>query len=230
MELYPYASEDRMAAPHTYMYTPFAGSGFFAAYAASRDIGLGFCAGAVSQTACCLTPQMLALYHDCTVVLQQARAPFVPAHVPALPAACPAVCAPLQEPLRGRFDTVEFLRSLLRCDQDAGKDRLHHWLEWFVHRFEVSKALRVSYCLPGGAADEKAMQAAPYALLAALLARSCGSGTDLKHLNALLKLGDLLCSVTGSVHFSAEDAVLTAFALMVERRVVHDMCAERNIP
>ena len=230
MALYPYASENRLASPHSYMYTPFAGSGFFAAYAASREQGITFCAGMMPEATNCITDDMAEMYGRSVAALRHAPTPFSIGRAPVLPPRSPL--PPTETVLlhpEDRFHTEAFLAALLFGRDAVEEDLLRHWLEWFVHRFEVVKALRETYSLTDPTLDGKSTQLQPYAFLAALLARSCGESGDLKHLNTLLKLGDLLCSVMNGVDFSGVGVVLTAFALVVERRVVSDLCLQKDV-
>ena len=230
MEKYPYASEDRMASPHSYMYTPFIGSDFFAAYAASREQGIAFCEHSMPGITSSISDDMAELYDRSVTELLKAHAPFRIRQAPVLPprGPLPDTGAVSRHP-QGRFRTEDLLEGLLFSGNSLADDLLRYWLEWFVHRFEVGKALRETYSLTDRTLDSKSAKVRPYALLAALLARSCDESGDLKHLNTLLKLDDLLCSVMNVATFSGDDVVLTSFALMVERRVVWNLCVQKDV-
>ncbi|RYH01064.1 hypothetical protein EU805_15815 [Salipiger sp. IMCC34102] len=106
---------------------------------------------------------------------------------PADPPAAPAGAASFPVDDAAEIVTADLLAAL---EADPRAD----WLDRLVQRFEVTKRLHARYDgrlrKPSGSFDDLAL----YARLAVVLAHKVARTQDLKWLNALLKLNDLLCS------------------------------------
>lgn len=216
---YPYTGEDRIDTPHSYMYTPFAGEGFFAAHAADRASAL---AGLLTQ--CEATPAVLPgpLARAMPAALRDLARTRMPQGAPPLPAALngqwfvagPGAAPALPDSPADPLDTPAALATLLAvAAQDA--TRAWPWLEFFIHRFEVAKRLRAGYN-HGPTLAEPLTTLAPYALLASALGLACRGSLDHKFLNTMLKLGDLISSARHRADRDPDTAGLCAAALALE--------------
>ncbi|WP_243544280.1 hypothetical protein [Pseudodesulfovibrio tunisiensis] len=225
---YPYTGEDRIRKPHSYMYTPFVGTEFFSAYADDRSRTLmalgGHCPEKVGMAgflarAASLARQELSGGGSCLCLSAEALRSlpeFVHEQDPA--------AEPLPESTDRAFQTLPVLHSLLVAVRD-GED-VGQWLEFLVHRFEVSKRIRVGYNLPDGLADGFA-ELGPYALFSVLLALEYSRTRDLRLVNALLKCNDIVGSVCAAPQ-SPGDAAFGVVAVLLEVQAVNSLLEEQG--
>jgi len=175
---YPYTSENRLEAPHAYMYAPFKGRTFFDAYFADRQ-------------------KALAQYSDeggCANMLRSEMRDIalLGAELPQLPSA----------EMLGEFSpqlevsTLDLLSAILalQANGDCGEG-IKLWLDRLVQRFEVTKKLYASYPPGFRKGDGPADSLVLYWMLAMALYLHFEDTGGLKYLNTGLKLTDLLCSL-----------------------------------
>ncbi|MGC4406054.1 hypothetical protein [Methyloversatilis sp. MC4-4] len=170
---YPYAAENRLDAPHAYMYAPYGGQDFLAAYGADRRVRLA----QHLQGASC-PPQ-----GDLKAALSAAARAL--ASGPALGGFSPADGVTLQ-PL---------LAALLGVLADGDVAAARPWLNRVVQRFEVSKKLYAAYAPGFRKGEGEARDPARYVELALCLALAHALTGHLQYLSTQLKLVDLLLSL-----------------------------------
>jgi len=106
---------------------------------------------------------------------------------------------PRQEP----FETLPLLLHLWSCELHGSEDMRTLAREWegvLLGRYEITKRLYTRYTETLRADSDDWSPLEPYALLSALLARRYAEAGNLKYLNAMLKLKDLLSSAQAEEH------------------------------
>lgn len=236
---YPYTRGSRLLEPCHYMYPPYGGLEFLDAWTQDRSR----CAQALEKrlAACAPGPGLAlpgAVLLACGTVVGEWEAPaaLVLRRSAALLEPGPAPAPAWGEAVR----TAPLLRGLLRrCAARGVAPDDEAWLQGLARKFEVAKRLLPAYG-PGLRKPEAEAQAHDptagiaaaldrCALLAACLGVCGGAGTDLRRLNALLKLNDLLCSELAGLSASAEASALALLALRAEARRVRGLL-ERDAP
>ncbi|WP_449243248.1 hypothetical protein [Desulfovibrio sp.] len=213
---YPYTGESLLARPCRYMYPPYGGTAFLAAWARDRRR----CAEALSAVVVQAGPDPdLALPGACLAVLEPLAGEWVDRAAPVL-RRC-AAFAPASEAAPENAGNELRLEPLLRAAlwrvaRGAAGDAEAGLLRRLARKFEVAKLLHPVYGPDfrqgRGPTDDVGL----YALLAAGLGLFARAGEDLVLLNALLKLCDLLCSETGPLSGRAEASALALLALRIE--------------
>ncbi len=171
---YPYTAENRLDIPHNYMYAPYNGKDFLAAYVTDRRRRLAL----HLQGAIC-PPQG---------TLKSALSTAARCNLEARPldAFSQTECTPLQ-PL---------LASLLSALAAGNAVAAHPWLIRVIQRFEVSKKLYATYASGFRKGEGDARDPARYVELALCLALGHSLTGQLQYLSTLLKLVDLLLSLS----------------------------------
>lgn len=216
---YPYTRSDLLAgAPENYMYSRFEGAGFLAAYEADRkaavarlDALLGR-HGVNRESGDDLAAQLAAWRVDANPRGGQNPEP-------------PAAVA-------GSVETAEILRSIAAYAVNGGdmaRAPAAALLDAFMRKFEVSKRLRRRYDRDLKPADRNGADLAAYAYLAFAVAATAPKGAaGLRHLNLLLKLGDLLSSTDWA---AAPPAAISAAraALIRELELLCELAAAKAV-
>jgi len=174
---YPYAAENRLDVPHAYMYAPYGGQDFLAAYADDRRVRL---ARHLQGTDC----QLPGGLKD--ALAAAARSLAGPRRLDTF---SPADATPLKPLL------AALLAVLATGDHAAAQP----WLVRVIQRFEVSKKLYAGYAPGFRKGEGEARDPARYAELALCLALAHASSGQLQYLSTLLKLDDLLLSLEADV-------------------------------
>lgn len=170
---YPYAAENRLDAPHAYMYAPFGGKDFLAAYVADRRARLAL----HLQGACC-PPQ--GILKDALAAAARGLAS----------ATRPEAFSPDE-----RTPLQPLLAALLGVLASGDVAAARPWLVRVIQRFEVSKKLYAAYAPGFRKGEGEASDPARYAELALCLALAHALSGQLQYLSTLLKLVDLLLSL-----------------------------------
>lgn len=224
---YPYASPGLLAEPCRYMYPPYRGADFLRAWAEQRGRAIAELAGVAA------VPQESPLPGLCLALLESfagrqadldaLRAALGAALGAALPTpALPALPAP--EADGAGVALAPLLRALLvraASGGDSAADAL--WLPRLARKIEVAKRLFPAYAAHplhglGAPLDPEAgnRDIGLHALLAAVLGLCPGPDTELRLLNAQLKLNDTLCSELPALAANPENAALALMSLRAE--------------
>jgi hypothetical protein len=204
---YPYTQINRLDEPLSYMYTPFNGEEFLEAYRIDREVAIRRVAEAVKAGGG-------DTYEDATrVFLQRAgwdgallSAPSKPPVVVVIEGVSATELS--QFSIVDDIDSERLLVGLLAAQFGAAHDGLiKEWLDRFVQRFEVTKKIYITYP-PGFRKGEGANNSVRlYWLLSLSLCLYFAQTRNLKYLNTLLKVNDLLTSLPQELmcgHFSAK--------------------------
>lgn len=174
---YSYAAENRLDMPHAYMYAPYAGQDFIAAYIDDRR-------------------SRLARH------LQGTGAPPPGELKDALAAAARALASAERPDTFSPVDPISLrplLASLLGVLAIGDHAAAQPWMVRVVQRFEVSKKLYSCYAPGFRKGEGEARDPARYAELALCLALAYTLSGQLQYLSTLLKLVDLLLSLDADV-------------------------------
>ena len=103
------------------------------------------------------------------------------------------------------------------------------WLDCLLQRFEVSKKLRTSY-LPGfrkgmGSHDDVSL----YLQFALVLALAYAHSKDLQYLSTLLKVNDLLLSLSNELHCTHSGGYALMLAVAVELHAVRWLAEKKRV-
>ncbi|WP_076590897.1 hypothetical protein [Herminiimonas arsenitoxidans] len=206
--MYQYSAINRLDYPHTYMYTTFEGTPFLRSYIESRlqainsldkkdnetNIDDAFLNAAFVQ----MNENFLAPFFN----KQKEFCLLVGPDFSELSAGNfrNTINSMVQQydefSLECRVVTLELLESMISLQlQDPSSATIKIWLDRLIQRFEVTKKLFMYY-LPGfrkgdGANDDIRL----YWLLALSLSLFYSKSHEIKYLNTLLKICDLLCSL-----------------------------------
>jgi hypothetical protein len=202
---YPYTARNLLVEPHHYMYAPFEGMPLLDSFILARQEVLQRLEAVGVQ----LLPVVnridrnLALHSPATQATWRTSlgdpSLFTHGRGDSLPAV--ATVASLSSfSIESEITTSNLLESLLAdlVSAEAATRRaqpIKEWIDRIIQRFEVTKRLYESY-LPGfrkGSGDYQSIRR--YWLFALILCLSLSQKRSLKHLNALLKTCDLLCSL-----------------------------------
>jgi|GEM_PF-2289620 len=235
MKEYPYAAENRLQTPHSYMYTPFEGSDFFASYSESRIKCLYHIVSQFSGKKVSVPALAVEFFNQGLVGLENCSGSFKPASelVEGLQFVCEALLkAEAKDAVlpsdKDHFISESVFEVLFELASTPGDNEFYQWLEWFTHRFEVAKCIRIEYNVGDGKHGEKSTDLIHYGLLASLLAISVFRSGDYKHLNVLLKVNDLMCSVIEE-DWQEELLVLPCLAIILELVVIHNACQQEEV-
>lgn len=116
------------------------------------------------------------------------------------------VCAPETK----TEDILERLVKVAQSDSAASSQEVLAWIDLFARKFEASKRLRRSYGPGFLPLDRAPVRRKAYAELAFLIASVIGQAKNLRLLNALLKLNDLVLS---GPELDQETAALLGYAI-----------------
>jgi hypothetical protein len=242
---YPYSAGDRLADPCSYMYTPLEGEAFFGHYFAARGAALDTWleamgpAGARDDLAVEILqlasrPLVSAMATDDPARHQPAATARLQPLLRALRAvaadaadarpaghADPAAALTLLKAMDvgSALETHTLLKHLLSAccaDQLLAEAPLKAWHDRLVQRFEVTKKLYTSYQPGFRKGTGSSVELDLYALLALFLALYSRRPDNLKSLNTLLKLGDLLCSLQDRVAADPAACAAASYALGLE--------------
>jgi len=202
MSAYRYTAADPRTQPTWYMYSEMEGPQFLSAYAAARR-------NAVERLA-----RVAQSGGDALVAVLGGAGTGVPA------AAAP--------PLRGPVQTEALLRVLVTAT-DAGSSGKHlrHWTTELARKYEVAGRLRAAYGPDLRPAGPEEPPLAAYGMFASLLGRWAEASGDLRALNALLKLNDLLLAMEPELDAIA--AAGAAAGIAAELRAIGALALARGL-
>ncbi|SNS11268.1 hypothetical protein SAMN04488503_2794 [Humidesulfovibrio mexicanus] len=216
---YPYASPGLLAEPCRYMYPPYGGADFLCAWAEQRGRAMAELAGVAAL------PQESPLPGLCLALLESfaGRQADLDALRAALPAPKPAP-KPASEANGAEVALAPLLRALLvRAASGENSAADAQWLPRLARKIEVAKRLFPAYAPHplyglGTPTDPDAgnRDIGLHALLAAALGLCPGPDTELRLLNAQLKLNDTLCSELPALAARPENAALALLSLRAE--------------
>lgn len=240
---YEYCHRNRLEEPHAYMYTPFLGESLLRGYADSRLTAMRACSGAVDRG----SESDLALIPLATHALDRLLGPDFRAIASGFSASATAGHATSaggaraeQSPpttaglrpltLKMPIRTVDLLNGLITAQlADIDSDAEFKWLDRLVQKFEVSKKLYDAYPAGFGKGEGGNTTLRLYWLFAlALTIHYCRSG-NLKYLNALLKVCDLLCSLPGDLLTEQVPASGFLLLLAAELRCVRTLANRSEV-
>lgn len=222
---YRYVESDLLSQRYHYMYTPYEGPDFLRAYLSHRR----------------------QLRHELSVVREQAlEHPSRDLDIAEeIRQACLRDSSHLgQEPLRNHpltvlpaqpgqceFNTMDLLLDLWYCfayDPPRAERQGVAWVGFLLSRFEVTKRLYRGYTASLKPIDRTRGPAENYALLASLLMHQHHASGNVKYLNAVLKLNDLLVSIGPSTQGTITQLVLLA-AVEAELAAVQDRLEHHRV-
>lgn len=204
---YPYAAENRLDVPHAYMYAPYGGQDFLAAYADDRRVRLA----RHLQGTDCPPPGGLK-----DALAAAARALAGPRRLDTF---SPADATPLKPLL------AALLGVLANGDHAAAQP----WLVRVIQRFEVSKKLYAGYASGFRKGEGEARDPARYVELALCLALAHALSGQLQYLSTLLKLNDLLLSLDADVLRPAYPPEHLALLVAAELDAVAALAAAQGV-
>ena len=204
---YPYAAENRLDVPHAYMYAPYGGQDFLAAYADDRRVRLarhlqgtdGLPPGGLKDALAAAARALASTRRPDTF--------------------SPAEPTPLQ-PL---------LAALLGVLASGDPAAAQPWLVRVIQRFEVSKKLYAGYAPGFRKGEGEARDPARYAELALCLALAHALSGQLQYLSTLLKLVDLLLSLDADALRPACPPDLLALLVAAELDAVAALAAAQGV-
>jgi len=130
------------------------------------------------------------------------------------------------------IDTMELLLSLLNAITNEAMSQelqVKEWLNRLVQRFEVAKKLYTGYPLGSRKGSGEYDQIIIYALFAFLLSLYYGKGGNIRYLNTLIKLNDLICSVLESAMQDQVTCTAAYFALAHEAIYVGELLQRKGL-
>ena len=204
---YPYADENRLDVPHAYMYAPYGGQDFLAAYVDDRRARLAL---HLQGMDCPQTGELKVELASAARSLASAQRPDT---------FSPADATPLQPLL------AALLGVLATGDHAAAQP----WLVRVIQRFEVSKKLYAVYAPAFRKGEGEARDPARYAELALCLALAHALSGQLQYLSTLLKLDDLLLSLEADVLRPACPPEHLALLVAAELDAVAALAAARGV-
>jgi hypothetical protein len=253
--VYTYSAENRLREPCSYMYTPFEGEVFFSDYFYSRgicrnelepmvfrnrvrdgfdrrilDLSMKEMAGYLDKLAPSIRVKVESFLP--TAVMQEQQGRFNPSDQAAR-AEGDAEFPGLEDIREAEnIKTLSLIKNLLavlgsRGDQQLGD--VKNWIDKLVQKFEVTKRIYTAYpSIPKkgcGAYDNMTV----YALLALLLALFFGRTKNLKYLNTVIKLNDLLCSVKEIVKEDLVAYTACYLSLLFEETYVRELMLRKGL-
>jgi hypothetical protein len=225
---YVYSAQNRLVTPETYMYSEFRGLPFLIEYLQSRACvveenwdcraGAGDDCALASLAAPVLQVRLEALETGCGRALQV----FLDSSPAGKLQRTRSLCAELtaasayveSQTTATSTDTVELLLGLISI-QLTGKvnDCVPRWLNRLIQRFEVTKKLHPIYQAGFRKGEGTPESLRLYFLFALALTLSYTHDRNLQLLSTLLKVNDLLCSVSQAERRAA--ALTAAVGLVV---------------
>lgn len=236
---YSYSAGNFLQDPPTYMYTAFEGEGFLSCFATARQAAIDTLLARFDSTAAApgsepdnLLEQawvdfLLPSFCASALPMAERLAPLL-AGIKTAPMPPAAASVGLDHwSLQESVATRPLLLDLLSVPMAGGADKI--WLDRLIQRFEVTKKLYTVY-LPGfrkgeGAYDDLSV----YRCFALALVLAYRQSHNLKQLNALLKVNDLLISLLPRAAESRPALLLVLTLLLAEQGYVRElMGAERG--
>lgn len=219
---YPYASPGLLAEPCRYMYPPYGGADFLRAWARQRGQAMARLALAVAEHSTTDAAPLEPTLAGQALALLESFAGRQ-ADLDALRAALPAP-KPASEANGAEVALAPLLRALLvRAASGENSAADAQWLPRLARKIEVAKRLFPAYAPHplyglGTPTDPDAgnRDIGLHALLAAVLGLCPGPRTELRLLNAQLKLNDTLCSELPALAARPENAALALLSLRAE--------------
>ncbi len=188
MESYEYTRVDRLKNPHNYMYAPYLGSGFVQLYIDDRLANIEkFKSRSNGQV---LSEIDAYFYKNSKLKLLQDKFIFVDFN---------GIISDIALfNLKNSISTEKLLESLLVCQFKNNKE-IQKWVDSLVQRFEVTKKIYEIY--PEGLRNGKGRsdQVRLYWLFSLLLTLLYSKDKNIKYLSTLLKINDLLCSLSDNL-------------------------------
>ncbi len=222
---YRYTSIDLLSERYHYQYTPYEGPDFLVAYLAQRRKLCSQLSAArrrllsESSTDATLAEEIReAVLGDSVRV---GLAPLQVRHLEVLPA----------QPNETDFVTESLLLDLWQCyihDAEHAWQICPAWANLLLAKYEVTKRLYVKYTFDLKPAKAEYDVLSNYALLATLLMYQYKSVPNLKHLNTVLKLTDLLSS-TAPLEGSALTQLASLVALEAELSAVQGLMEDHGV-
>lgn len=202
---YPYTAENRLDAPHAYMYAPFGGAQFLGSYVADRRARLTSNFG-IERTS--VSTEQL---RDAAWRLTGDDAPGLPA-LESMPS----------------WSLRAVMHSLIRALSDGGDAQ--RVLDPLVQRFEVSKKLYRDYApgfRNGQGSFRDPVRYIEFALCLVLAYRQSG---HMQYLSTLLKLVDLILSIDPKEVLSACPRDVIALLVEAELEAVAKLATTHRVP
>ena len=222
---YPYVQKNLLDERYHYQYTPYEGPGLLEAYVAHRqDLRANLTA---SREKLLADPTMdIAMGEEIRQAvlgnwMDTGSAPLRSRQRQVLPA----------RPGDADFITRALLLDLWQCcvyDKGFSAVVCSQWTDFLLQRFEVTKRLHAAYTSSLKPADRDYKCTDNYALLAALLIYRYRADPNLKYLNTVLKLNDLLASAGYHQHTTLTQLVTLA-AVETELAALHLLMAEHQV-
>ncbi len=205
---YRYVEADLLRQRYHYMYTPYEGPEFLKAYLshrrqlrdelfAARDMELA-------------NPSRLSQNLDIAEEIREACLQDS-SHLGQKPLRSRSLTVLPAQPGQCEFNTKDLLLDLWHCyayDPPRAELQGTAWLDVLVSRFEVTKRLYGGYTTSLKPLARTRGPAENYALLAALLIHRHRAVSNVKYLNAVLKLNDLVASIGPSIQGTITQLVL----------------------
>ncbi len=176
---YPYTAENRLDAPHAYMYAPYGGEDFLRDYTDDR---LSRLCGHLPAGHVPATGPIAARLGDAARVIAGDSTTALGAILPG-----------------ERTELRPLLGALLKALSSGEIGQVEPWLARLIQRFEVSKKLYAAYAPGFRKGEGDARDPVRYAELALCLALAFSQSGQLQYLSTLLKLIDLLLSLDAGV-------------------------------
>lgn len=246
---YTYSAENRLRDPCSYMYTPFEGEVFFRGYFYARrmcrdrlekivpgngeragfgkeilELGMKELAGYLGK----LEPGMrvkVESFLPPVVIQGQKGRPKTADQAAGAPgdAGHPGLEDIGEAEKITTLTLIKNLLAVLGSGTDHQMEHVKNWIDKLMQKFEVTKRIYATYPSMSKRGCGSYEDMTLYALLTLLLALYYGKTGNLKYLNTMMKLNDLLCSVKESVK---EDLVATTacyLSLLFEETYVREL-------
>jgi len=211
---YRYTSDNWLDTPITYAYAEFGGSEFLAAYVRDREQAMARVGQALQNLPAVEMAQLLR-----RELLSQPNG------------SCDGVAILNELQIDRAIDTAQLLNCLLTAQlADAREPAVTLWLDRLVQRFEVTKKLYARY-EPGFRKGEgDTGRVALYLTLALVLCLRYHADGQLKYLNTMLKLTDLLCSLPVASYAPENLAVRLGLLVGTEVAAVQALASRKGVP
>jgi hypothetical protein len=211
---YRYTSDNWLDRPITYAYAEFGGGEFLAAYVQDRKQAMARIGQALQNLPAAEMTQLL-------------RRQFVSQPSGSCDGAAKLNALQIEQAI----DTAQLLNCLLTAQlADAPEPAVTPWLDRLVQRFEVTKKLYARY-EPGFRKGEgDAGRVALYLMLALVLCLRYHADGQLKYLNTMLKLTDLLCSLPAASYEPENLAVRLGLLIGAEVAAVRALASRKSVP
>jgi hypothetical protein len=231
MSAYPFAAADRIENPASYMYIPFGGEAFLRGYADAR---------AVARAALLPLPEQRSddgIPEAAARVLLAGEQRFSRQELAQIKGLC---AGQGRSPTRREKPTLEATagtEEVLFCVLASALSSGSHddWsaavMTRLIARFEVAKRLHERYARDFRVAEGRFDSVAVYARFGLALAILHAQSRDLRALNCLLKVNDLLASIGHRMSAQRPSVVCEAFvSLAAERAAVLALAETHGVP